>query len=166
MYLLHLLTFSTKRWRSHYIPVGSVGVEYSLHWRLLMTGFRQFVLLHILRHLAVKLFRIEPLEANLLQWPTQVFMGGVGKSRTTTRVTWHCCFCCLLMQSISSSKHNTGDYQGHEGDVMHHLVETNWTVTRPDTDTHKFFTSASARFLSFYCYLFIYFTHLSTVFLF
>lgn len=170
MHLLHLLTFFTKRWWSRYILVGSVGVQFSLHRRLLMTGFRQFVLLHILQHLAVKLFRIEPLKTNLLQWPTEVFIGGVSKSRTATRVTWHCCFCCVLMHSISSSKHNTGDYQGHEGDVMHHLVQTNWTVSlwRDQTRTRtNHITSASACFLSFYYYDYIYiyiFTHLSTDF--
>lgn len=37
----------------------------------------------------------------------------------------HCWFCYLLMQNTSSSKQNTDDYSGHEGDVMHHLVQTN-----------------------------------------
>lgn len=43
--------------------------------------------------------------------------------------TSHYWFSYLLMHSMSSSKQNTDDYQGHEGDVMHHLAQTNWTVS-------------------------------------
>lgn len=37
----------------------------------------------------------------------------------------HCWFSNQLMQNMSSSKKNTDDYSGHEGDVMHHLLQTN-----------------------------------------
>lgn len=43
--------------------------------------------------------------------------------------TSHYWFSYLLMHNMSSSKQNTDDYQGHEGDVMHHLAQTNWTVS-------------------------------------
>lgn len=160
MYLLHLLTFSTKRWWSRYIPVGSVGVEYSLRRRLLMAGFRQFVLLHILRHLAAKLFSDRAPWSQFAPMTHSSIYGGLGLA---TRVTWHCCFCCLLMRSISSSKHNTGDYQGHEGDVMHHLAPTNWTVSLWRDETRTRANSSRQRCPGFF-HLIIVFIYLFFIF--
>lgn len=46
-----------------------------------------------------------------------------------TTIPGLCWFSYLLMQNMNSSKQNTDDYQGREGEVMHHLAQANWTVS-------------------------------------
>jgi len=62
---------------------------------------------------------------------------GIGKSYILTlqllSSSSHCWFSYLLMHNSSSSKQNTDDYQGHKRDVVHHLVQTNWTVSCDET---------------------------------